>query len=358
MRTYFVKKAILAVSVIVLCSGIMKASVNIEDVMEATSYPLKKVLNSEKPYLFYIHGHNGENWCIVTEEGADYKVVYGTKGTYSTSVDSLHLNSPVIKWGFDEFSQVYKAPAKKNQQTSPNQLIVRTKDNNIITAEGIDISEYAAPAADKINELYYTLYWLSNPRMRNSIKTPENMSMIKSSDDLKPVYDHKTTGLYWVAEFSGAYSIGKGFHPDSKDHNFSFIELDAIGGWKFTERFGVGLGLGVRKYFRTDKMFAHSWGMPIFVDLRGNLNSYTNHKLVPIWIVDLGWTIPDGFMFRPQFGLKFGQPYQFIATIGYVGQFMRRYEYQKLANGDEVNHILGMKRGYTSAIMLKIGYEF
>ncbi|MCH5219996.1 MAG: hypothetical protein J1F20_05435 [Muribaculaceae bacterium] len=321
-------------------------------------YPVTHVIGDHTPFIFYVQGAETKNWCLATPDGNDFKVVYGTLTPTAASVDSLIVKSSALRWGIDNFQNVYTADRAATPAGTMRSVTVRGTNNVTVTADAINPDNYDAATATNINDLYYTLFWLANEKNRTNIASPANLTVTKSALDLKPVYEHRDKGFYGAVEGSFAYSFGHGFHPDTKDHNCTFLELDAVGGWKFSERLGIGLGLGIRKYFLTQKMFAHSWGMPVYIDLRGNFMSYRIYKLVPFWIMDLGYTVPDGFMFRPQFGFKFGQPHQFTVSLGYVGQFMRKYNYIINGIGNETNVYDGFKRVLFSSISIKIGYEF
>ncbi len=322
------------------------------------SYPIEDIVG-DAPYILYSQGSNPVKWCVVTEKGNGYKVVYGMSGGEDSSVDSLNVSSPALAWGLTEFAKVYKpSESTKTGQTDNRKLTVRSADKGTLTVKQIDLADYASADADNINNLYYTLYWLANPKLQKSIESPAGLAVNKLVKTKKRLYNHREKGWYGAVEFSGGTSLGKGYHPEMKSHNMTFFELDAAAGWKFSEKFGMGLGVGGRKYFKTYRMFAHSWGMPIYLDLRGDAMSYNHYKLAPFWVLDLGMTIPDGFMFRPQIGFKFGQPYKFTLSVAYMGQFMRKYNYFTTDAGYETGLRRGYKRELFSCISVRLGYEF
>lgn len=321
------------------------------------NYPVLQKVGDNTPFLLYFYRHDGLHWCLATQKDNGFNIINGTVG--KDRVDSTYVESPALNWGIDNLSEIYKAPKTGMRNRTVRELVVRDKNNDVYRYDNIDINDYSDEEQEKLNNLYYTLYWLSNPDVAGTIDTPEGLKVAeKRKEVITRFYNHKETGLYFAVEFAGAYSFGKGFHPDTKSHNMTFLELDAVGGWKFSSSFGLGLGIGGRKYFKTNKMFAHSWGLPVFIDMRGDIMSYNAHRCVPFWVMDLGWTFPDGFMFRPQFGFKFGQPHQFTISIGYVGQLMRKYNYLIAPGGQEMSIYDGFKREYFSSVQLKIGYEF
>lgn len=156
-------------------------------------------------------------------------------------------------------------------------------------------------------------------------------------------YQDKTTGFFMAGEAVGGYSLNSG-----KD-NFGFAEIDATGGYRFSEFFRAGIGLGVRRYFNDEsaRHMHHQWGMPLFVNFRGNFISTDYRNAVPFWSIDFGGSFPDGAMIRPTVGVRVGQQRSaFIASIGYMGQNIKT-----LVNPDK-------KHSFYSFIAIKLGYEF
>lgn len=155
-------------------------------------------------------------------------------------------------------------------------------------------------------------------------------------------------GFFCAAEASGAFSVSDG------KKNIAFAELDFTGGYRFNDYLRVGAGLGARRYFDPNdaRYMTHKWGMPLYLNVRGNFirNGYRN--VVPFWSCDLGTTFPDGFMFRPNFGIRVGQARSaFVLSIGYLGQNIRASKLDK-------NDKLRVDHPFYSFITLKLGYEF
>lgn len=152
-------------------------------------------------------------------------------------------------------------------------------------------------------------------------------------------YTDYQQGFFCVAQASTAYAV-------DSNRNLGFTAIEAIGGYRFSDFLRVGVGLGARYYYHDSdvRAMSHHWGMPLFVDVRGNFIPNGYRDAVPYWSLDLGTTFPDGVMVRPAIGLRVGQPRSaFIVSLGYVGQSIRVYE--------------GCKK-FRSGISLSLGYEF
>lgn len=161
---------------------------------------------------------------------------------------------------------------------------------------------------------------------------------------LQKDYQAQNTGFYMAGEASGAYSLNGGKHV-------SFTELDATGGYRFSEYLRAGIGIGARYYFNAAEVRRHhgKWGMPLYVNLRGNFIPTEERNVVPFWSVDLGATFPDGVMVRPTVGIRVGQPRNaFVASIGYVGQSLK-------VCPEKLN---GKQNKLYNFITIKVGYEF
>lgn len=164
--------------------------------------------------------------------------------------------------------------------------------------------------------------------------------------DVQKDYSEKQTGFWIAAEAGAAYSC-RLFHS-----NFGYTEIDVTGGWRFNEYLRAGIGLGGRYYFDNDAVRKdHSaWGMPIYVNVRGNMIPTQYRDIVPYYSVDLGGTVRDGFMFRPSVGLRFGRERNaFILSLGYVGQHLKTYSIENPEKG---------KGKFVSFVSLRLGYEF
>lgn len=161
-------------------------------------------------------------------------------------------------------------------------------------------------------------------------------------------YSQMKTGFFCVGQVATAYT----FNPSP--YSIGFTDLEGIAGYRFGDYLRAGVGIGVRYYYHADdaRNVSHKFGMPLFLDLRGNFipNDYRN--VVPFWSIDLGATFPDGVMFRPSIGMRVGEPRSaFIVSLGYIGQNLRTYT-DVMQDRDRRSH------KFTSGISLTIGYEF
>lgn len=182
------------------------------------------------------------------------------------------------------------------------------------------------------------LYSQSKPTREVKMPTESNLG-VKLHD-----YNHYKQGVFCSAELSGAYS------PSASSKNIGYTELDIVGGYRFNDFLRLGVGLGARLFIDSSyyRVMNHNWGMPVFINARGNLIPNDYLDVVPFWTVDFGAEFPDGVMIRPCVGIRVGQPRSaFIASIGYVGQQIRCY-----SKAFEITHKM------RSFITLKIGYEF
>lgn len=171
------------------------------------------------------------------------------------------------------------------------------------------------------------------------IRMPSEGAMNVSQND----YTSYEKGFFMSGELSGGYSLNSG------KENMGFTEIDATGGYRFSEFLRAGIGLGARVYIGANnaRYVAHKWGLPLYINLRGNFIPMAYRNAVPFWSVDAGTTFPDGVMVRPTVGVRIGQNRSaFIASIGYLGQNIR------------VLHEMNVKHDFYSFITLKLGYEF
>lgn len=162
------------------------------------------------------------------------------------------------------------------------------------------------------------------------------------------VYSDYERGFFIAAEASGGYSVRL------NKPNFSYAEIDVVGGYRFNEFFHLGLGLGGRYYVNNNKVRFSSikWAAPVFLNLRGNLMPHKYRHVVPFYSVDLGGTLRDGLMFRPSVGLRLGEPRNaFLISIGYMAQAMSGYKCSELGIVDKDNIVV-------SFVTLKLGYQF
>ncbi len=176
---------------------------------------------------------------------------------------------------------------------------------------------------------------MAQSRPTREVKMPQEHGLGVSTTD----YTQLTHGFFCVAQASTAYTV-------DSSHNLGFTAIEAIGGYRFNDYLRVGVGLGARYYYGElgVRNMSHDWGMPLFLDLRGNFIPNGYRDVVPYWSMDIGTTLPDGVMVRPAIGLRIGQPRSaFLVSLGYIGQDIRVYP--------------GAKK-FRSGINLSVGYEF
>lgn len=112
-----------------------------------------------------------------------------------------------------------------------------------------------------------------------------------------------TSGFYWAIDLNGAYSI----RLKSYKHNFTLAEMTGSAGYKFNQYVSLGVGAGYRHYigpFPRVKGRGHHYSIPVFVDSRGNFIDQEGHRCVPCWGMEVGGAFHDGFLCRPQAGVK------------------------------------------------------
>lgn len=159
-------------------------------------------------------------------------------------------------------------------------------------------------------------------------------------------YDLYQTGFFAAAEASGGYSLEIG----GSKKNLGFTEIDFTGGYRVNDFLRAGIGLGARYYVGAGNLKQHDWGLPLFMNVRGNFIPNDYYNVVPFWSFDIGGTFPDGFMIRPTVGIRIGQPRSAcVISIGYLGQNLR-------VRNDNNPGFFTHK--YYNFITLKVGYEF
>lgn len=184
----------------------------------------------------------------------------------------------------------------------------------------------------------------SKPTRKVKMPTESNLG-IGTND-----YTTYETGFYAAGELSGGYSLNSG-----RD-NLGFSDVTFVGGYRFGEYLRAGIGIGARLYVDAAvRNMSHDWGMPLFINLRGNFIPTGYRDAVPFWSMDVGTTFPDGVMIRPAFGVRVGQKRSaFVASVGYMGQDIRTAKVVE-SQGAQVGKAF---RKFYSFITLRLGYEF
>lgn len=154
-------------------------------------------------------------------------------------------------------------------------------------------------------------------------KLPEEPNRAKYID-----FPSQDQGLWFAAQFTPAIGFGgaRGI----------WAAADLIAGYRTGEFFRFGLGISPR----FDQI--SGFGLPVYVDLRGNIISQESRMAVPYWNVDLGWAFNNnGVYFSPTVGARIGMPRNdFIVGLTYILQ-----------------HSIYAGRVF-SAVGLRVGYEF
>lgn len=174
----------------------------------------------------------------------------------------------------------------------------------------------------------------------NEIKRIPN----KGYDPNQQQYETFRTGFWAAAEVVGGVSC------NHKSHNLGFSEVDVTAGYRFSQYFKAGIGIGARYYINQGNARRGDikWGMPLFATVRGNLMPGEYRNVVPYYQVEVGGSIRDGFMFRPGLGLRIGEPRNaFTVAINYMGQDLATY-----------NKSGAKATKYTNFVALRLGYEF
>lgn len=142
--------------------------------------------------------------------------------------------------------------------------------------------------------------------------------------------------------------LGTSAMPQSR--NMQSVGLQVIAGYRVSEFFRLGVGVGFRNYvndpevrFRDD-----AWAFPIFAHLRGNIVTQEVYHAVPFWSLSAGAAVRDGLMFQPNIGVRFGTDRNaFTLALGYRYQQMNTTYDLQINEKDNVN-----------GVALSLGYEF
>lgn len=216
----------------------------------------------------------------------------------------------------------------KNGNVIKGEIVSRTETSIVIKVQNGTTYEYPMIQVQKITD---------SEEFDRSMPKDAAKSTASYTD-----YGDMDSGFWFSTE------IGEALSCNIKGGNYTFTELDAIGGYRFNEFLRLGIGIGARYYNNNGHRFSSiSWGMPIYGTVRGNIIPGEYRNVVPYYSVDMGASIRDGFMFRPGIGMRIGQKRNaFIASLSYLGQNIISTENN------------ARKNKFTSFVMLRIGYEF
>lgn len=153
-------------------------------------------------------------------------------------------------------------------------------------------------------------------------------------------YEKEDKGFWCAVEAEGGSSVM--VHST----NMQYINISFTGGYRLSEFFRFGVGLGGRMYVNnadvrdTDNKF----GIPIFANVRGNFISAYDRDGVPCWSLNIGGITNDGFFASPTVGYSFGGlRNNFLIGVNYTITSFRN------SNKTDVTY---------SYFGLKVGYEF
>lgn len=159
-------------------------------------------------------------------------------------------------------------------------------------------------------------------------------------------YSTYSSGFFFAIEGNGGYSL------NLSGNNIGFGEVDFVGGYRVNEFFRIGAGFGPRYYFGPERarLNVARWGMPLYLNIRGNFIPSEYRDCVPYYSIDCGTSFPDGIMFRPTIGVRIGEPRSaFLLGVSYTGQQLKNADLDKDGK---------LKHKFTSFLSIKIGYEF
>lgn len=157
----------------------------------------------------------------------------------------------------------------------------------------------------------------------------------------------RDSGFWWGVESVTGYAC------NLYDTNLGFEEIDAVAGYRFNSYVLIGAGLGARWYWDDRVRYRNSaWSMPIFFNVRGSMIPHAYRTVVPVYSLDIGGSIRDGFMLRPAIGMRIGGLRSaFNILLAYTGQ--NNVIATCLTDGS-----IGRRNKFTSFLTLKLGYEF
>lgn len=165
------------------------------------------------------------------------------------------------------------------------------------------------------------------------VKLPEKPKASRFSD-----LNRRDTGFWVSADVEGGASTMV------NRTNMQFAGLAVSGGYRFSEYIRVGVGFGGRYYVHNaDYRKSHSdFGMPIFVNARGNFMSAYDRQNVPFWSVNLGGIVNDGVYFSPTVGYSFGG----TRNTFQIGVTYNLIEFKNYMDKSKTYSYMGLKLGY------------
>jgi len=109
-------------------------------------------------------------------------------------------------------------------------------------------------------------------------------------------------GFWYAVEAEGGSSVM------AVKKNMQYAQLTATAGYRLSQFFRFGVGLGGRMYVHNADVrdTNNKFGIPIFVNARGNLLSAYDRDGVPFWSCNIGGLTEEGFYVSPTLGYSFG----------------------------------------------------
>lgn len=220
--------------------------------------------------------------------------------------------------------------------------VVVLKNGNIIKGTVVSKTETKIAIKSENGNIYeYPLIEVQ------SISNLEKLSNVGKKD----VQETKTSYIDYGELDSGfwvATELGEAASCNLNGGNYTFTELDVVGGYRLNEYIRFGIGIGARYYNNNSHRYSSiAWGVPIYASIRGNIIPCEYRNVVPYYSFDVGASIRDGFMLRPGVGVRIGQNRSaFLVSLSYLGQ--------NIISKDDNRK----KNKFTSFVMVKIGYEF
>ena len=226
-------------------------------------------------------------------------------------------------------------------QNANEQDVVYLNNGNVIKGA---IIEFKPNVSLRIRTADGTEY--SYPMVEVRTLSRGNVIVPNDPGNSKYVHYSEAERGYWIAaEVSGGMSLDSGPHV-------GYTQLSMVNGYRLSDYFKFGLGLGVRYYLENEnqRIKRSAWAYPIYLDLRGNFTSQKIHRIAPFWSMDIGTTICDGFFVSPTLGVKFGgQRSNLTLGVGYLGQNVRTLKLTKdydIVKSTKMLNILSVKVGY------------
>lgn len=175
----------------------------------------------------------------------------------------------------------------------------------------------------------------------SALSTAQNRQVILPQ---KPVsntykdYSSDVTPFWFGVEAEGGSSIME-FKP-----NMQYVSVNVIGGYRFSEFMRLGIGFGGRAYVHNADVrdTRSKFGIPLFINARGNMLSAYDRDGVPYWSVNVGTVTHEAFYFNPTIGYSFGGlRNNFLIGLSYTLSTFKDY-----TKTNRVYSYFGLKLGY------------